>query len=139
MAGGDMIAHVKAGELDSITGTAVPGVSAQLPPTVGKASARRNQLAHVRGRAPAFSGADLTGTELLVSAVVWCASCLPCFSGTRSFSVLLQSATLLRLHVLACSCAHQHAYLDHKVPVLNVAYHASPHALFLLILPIPLL
>jgi hypothetical protein len=66
-----MIAHVKDGQLDSITGTAVPGVSARLPPTVGKASARRNQLAHVRGRSPAFAGADLTGTELVVSIPVF--------------------------------------------------------------------
>lgn len=139
MVGGDMIAHVKAGtELESITGTAVPGVSAQLPPTVGKASARRNQLAHVRGRAPAFAGADLTGTELQVSAVMCVVppSRLPCFSETSSFSVLLRSVTLLRLHVRTCSCAHQHAYLDHKkMPVLTVASHAPVSS----ILPTPLL
>jgi hypothetical protein len=64
--GGDMIAHVQDNQLVSISGNVAPGISAILPPTVGKAAARRNQLAHVRARAPAFAGAGLSATELLV-------------------------------------------------------------------------
>lgn len=67
-----MIAHVQGGQLVSISGNMAPGISVALPPTVGKATARRNQLAHVRTRAPAFAGGSLSASELLVRHSVVC-------------------------------------------------------------------
>lgn len=65
--GGDVIAHVDpTGVLVGVSSNVALSITAALPPTVGKASARRNQLGHVRGKAPAFAGAGLTKTELLV-------------------------------------------------------------------------
>jgi len=83
--GGDMIAHVKDGMLVSITGTAVRGISALLPPKVSKVTARQNQLAHMQARARTFAGADLTGTELVVSNLVRCAPCLRFLSEKRDY------------------------------------------------------